>query len=627
MSELSKAKVVHKEVRYETQNKRHILATKLVFEYHKQSGEYYTTEYIEKVVNQLKAYVLDHKQGKYRFYLGLGMEAGMYMPSMVLPITSKIPLFDLKPTCFEYNQLVQYDDMNKIKYHYFEINVYKDNPKRGGCDIRNDCFYYAMKSCGIHKWAQPSLLKTFLGIPRNAEVEIEHIDKIEQSLHESHIGIRIRGDYTREPKCVNPKRVIEIDLIHEHYTAHVGKIKGMIFKTKNNKPLQIYQKTEKRYKIYDGETETESNTKPHDNKIINVNISEIKRAFKKENQEETMPNYYKWLTNQIDLLKRYTKIDMYKLGWLNRCFAYKIMPIIKTKGILFEPIEQYECDYIQDGSTGAYSYCIQGTYPKLYEYDFESFYCWLLLNAGFFLPFRQGFMKHLTTQEISRWKAFQYGLYCCDIEYKEETKNIFRYNSMRGIYTHYDLNIALFLGLKITMREDIENNVLLYSKEKLFKSHLVFDEWYKTMLELKKSHPDCSLIKLLTSTNWGYLTSFKKIYTKWEKDDDSHYHCNTDIENARIYKDGKDECVLINQSKPYEFKYARWKPFILSFGRKIMFDKVLSKYGNQIKKVECDGFMTTKKIEFAPEDKIILKHEYENVEIINMRQTHGEKTI
>lgn len=198
---------------------------------------------------------------------------------------------------------------------------------------------------------------------------------------------------------------------------------------------------------------------------------------------------------------------------------------------------------------------------------------------------------------------------------------------MRSIYTHYDLTIALFLGLKITMHEDVENNVLLYSRDKLFQSHLLFDEWYKPMLEKKKKYPQCSLIKMLTSTNWGYLCSFKKAYAKWIKDDDTHYHCDTDIENARIYKDNKKECVLINNSSPFLYSYARWKPFILSYGRKMMFDKVLSTHAKDIVKCECDGFLLTVPIEFNKEDKIILKHEYENVQIINMRQTHAEKTI
>ena len=138
------------------------------------------------------------------------------------------------------------------------------------------------------------------------------------------------------------------------------------------------------------------------------------------------------------------------------------------------------------------------------------------------------------------------------------------------IQEQYSISIELII--------DDEYNALLYSEEKLIDGEKVFGMWLDRIQDLKEEYPKNGLVKLLSSSIWGYLSKKNgRYYNEKELDENPDikfdYYDSENINylclDERDRKDGTTDYFLVNKSQPYSKNY-RLKPFLKSFERSIM---------------------------------------------------------
>jgi hypothetical protein len=123
-----------------------------------------------------------------------------------------------------------------------------------------------------------------------------------------------------------------------------------------------------------------------------------------------------------------------------------------------------------------------------------------------------------------------------------------------------------------------QNNCYIYGSNKedgITKGSNIFSKWFNYIGSLKEI-PECkSLIKLITSSLWGRLAEFNRLFKTDEeiveenldvslKYDPKHKYY---IRSVKTNRKGDDLCELINSKKPYHFNIARIKPFLLAQSR------------------------------------------------------------
>ena len=172
--------------------------------------------------------------------------------------------------------------------------------------------------------------------------------------------------------------------------------------------------------------------------------------------------------------------------------------------------------------------CIPGTY-KCLGYDFKMSYPTLLASklmfndklVNYFTPTKKGHYKKL--KKLS--SKLKYGLYRVKISTtNDDFKFIFQLNE-KNTYTHYDIEFcrehAEEYGINIELIIDDKNNALLYYDDELINGYEIFNNWLIVLLELKSLYPQNGLIKLLSSSIWGYLSKINKRYYNDEELDNN----------------------------------------------------------------------------------------------------------
>lgn len=239
-----------------------------------------------------------------------------------------------------------------------------------------------------------------------------------------------------------------------------------------------------------------------------------------------------------------------------------------------------------------------------YGYDKKNFYASILgsSNSKFQMPINKGYESKILTLEKNK---LEYGIYnvkiTCD---DDDITKVFSF-SKNHYYTHYSINHAFelkekyFKDMTIELITDKEYNCYLYKKEDLIKSYDLFGDWFGHIREMKEKIPGNMIVKLLSSSLWGYLTTYKRITVKEENLDNYDIGGEYEIENTTYdYKEEKVYSVLINKENPYMYKY-RLKPFITSFGRQMMASIITntSKLENVLY-VRVDGAVFSEKLNF-----------------------------
>ena len=150
-----------------------------------------------------------------------------------------------------------------------------------------------------------------------------------------------------------------------------------------------------------------------------------------------------------------------------------------------------------------------------------------------------------------------------------------------------------------------DNNCYIYGLNKedgITKGSNIFGKWFNYMFQLKEKYPECKLlIKLITSSLWGRLAEFNRLFktdeeiTEQNLDASLKYDPNHKyyIRSVKTNRKGDDLCELVNSKKPYHFNIARIKPFLLAQSR-IMTAKVAIKYIDDVVRICTDNITFNK---------------------------------
>jgi hypothetical protein len=157
---------------------------------------------------------------------------------------------------------------------------------------------------------------------------------------------------------------------------------------------------------------------------------------------------------------------------------------------------------------------------------------------------------------------------------------------------------------------DCEKNAYIYKKDSLNSPHVIFQHWFKKIIELKKEFPKNMLLKCLSSTLWGVLSK-SNCRTVSEEEGDK-MNIGLDERAEYILKDfitgsnGKSSYVIIPSDRQYYHPF-RFKSFITSYARTKIALIALNNIDNVIK-IQTDSIVYDKEIEhniktFIPDPK------------------------
>jgi hypothetical protein len=239
-----------------------------------------------------------------------------------------------------------------------------------------------------------------------------------------------------------------------------------------------------------------------------------------------------------------------------------------------KPITRTEYSWMIKSHNGALTYCKPET-TQSYGYDYSAFYPRIFSSKTFMIPTSEGKEVHLTS--LPDMQAIQMGYYrvmitCTNPEFrkvfsfsKEHTyldKSLYQAMKYQKIY---DVQIQLII--------DDEPNAYLY--DKCESGYKIFGNWYTIMMKLRAKFPKNMLIKHLTSSLSGHISSkYKRSKTydeiiKEKLDVGMTYDHEYYILKQIYYFDKgeeKDYYRLLNTNQPYHYN-IRLMPFLTAAAR------------------------------------------------------------
>jgi hypothetical protein len=262
-----------------------------------------------------------------------------------------------------------------------------------------------------------------------------------------------------------------------------------------------------------------------------------------------------------------------------------------------------------------------------YSYDYRMYYPRLLCDKNFYFPIKPGHNIEFNTIDTTDINV-PYGYYYCKIEIDNtDCKKIFMFNKNHW-YTHYDLIIAIKLkkqhgNITITPL----GKAYIYDDDDLIAGSEIFGYWYGHIRMLKQKFPKNIIVKLLSSSLWGYLVQSNtymldeceaeklNLTTTFDKSKGTHYIHDYIIAKKRNYY------KLLDLEKPFLKHNFRLKSFITGFARLEMV-KTLFVDIRRVHKIVIDGFILDGEFKTANRYKTLI-HEPEkcgHVTIHNIRK-------
>jgi hypothetical protein len=513
---------------------------------------------------------------------------------------------DFKPDFYDFTNEYEYNGdkiQDKFSEFSFTIKLLKDS---GGCEGEfNDCLWYCIRDYCQGKEYLPKpiskqkKLKRLVGIKRYDAVPIDKLDMLSDKIN---IGISLNGDVLH---VANPKypRQITVQFQDGHY--YIPNIHSIDEQLRGNthkkdKSIVLYQELyDNENKVYyygtDGESEFKINrdilqlfwTKPRSLKII----------YRRTDDTITpIMNQYEKLIEDVDILLKESK------GFIN---LYRQLNDTKSAMFIFgklcrniqppPPITQLETDYIYSARSGGIIYGVRNVkLDNAWCYDINKMYSWILSSHQFTIPRNEG---HIVQIDELPKDFFPYGIYNCkvtDVDVKQKhLLKFFKFKS-NDMYTHIDLNVALEIGLHIEL---ISKNAMLFP-ERINASYM-FKPYFDYMLDLQKRCPLPRVKKMMNSL-WGGLCRKQSTTVDMNQVDVLDLK-GREITHIEPYKNN----LLItveNFENKFRTTYARIFPFITSYGRYQMFQKLKS-HSKSIYRIHTDGFVTDKKL-FEPSDVV-----------------------
>ena len=253
---------------------------------------------------------------------------------------------------------------------------------------------------------------------------------------------------------------------------------------------------------------------------------------------------------------------------------------------------------------------------QCYGQDFSRFYPNLLLSLK--IPTQKGTKQMLTNVSYGK---LQYGIYRIKINYTNpEFTNIFNFSSQNHYHSstiNYLYNVKDKYGLTFELLQDDEYdyNAYIYEFDNLIPGKNIFKNWFKMLENLREQYPKNKLIKVLMSTLWGNLTSFKKTYVNLDDTElyDMTYLDDEEDSEYKIVKHKDDKYHIVLSEDAYNYGLARIKPFLTSFARLYIMKFIhITETEKHVTRVHTDGIVFNKAFEFdkmnldyfpKPEDK------------------------
>ena len=334
----------------------------------------------------------------------------------------------------------------------------------------------------------------------------------------------------------------------------------------------------------------------------------------------------KELLNCDTLIKKFDIFDVYRYEDGNTFFrrgdnvvtAFFKMITKKNKYDYFDKITFQEYQYFESCFNGSLTYTETGIF-NCYGYDYSKYYPSILGNieSKFKIPFKEGVEKTI----VKLPKYLQYGFYKVKITSNNlKFDKLFKFNN-RNIYCHYDVQFAReFDDVNVELILN-EPNAFVYKGEDLIESNKIFNLWFETIKKLKDELPKNTLVKLLASSLWGYLSK-SNIEIKTDNEffsddfDEDEY-----IIIDQVFKNNYSYFKLINKNKKFYSTNFRLKPFITSFARcKTARTIVDNNLIDNVIRIHTDSVCLSKPFDFSkynneliPEDKTTGKFEFINI--------------
>ena len=270
----------------------------------------------------------------------------------------------------------------------------------------------------------------------------------------------------------------------------------------------------------------------------------------------------------------------------------------------FEKIEWKEYEFFEKENLASLQRCISGKYNCL-GYDFKMAYPNYLSSRVKINGVRQLF--HFPIKAGCRYKLkvlkdeLKYGLYRVKIHTdNKDFQFIFNFSS-EHVYTHTEIYFCRKYqeqyNISIELIIDGDFNALLYDSDKLIDGDKVFGMWLDRIQDLKEENPKNGLVKLLSSSIWGYLSKKNgRYYNEKELNEKPEikfdYYDSENINyiclDEKDRKDGTTDYFLVDKSQPYCKNY-RLKPFLKSFERVIMAEICIYIGINKIVRINTDN--------------------------------------
>lgn len=253
---------------------------------------------------------------------------------------------------------------------------------------------------------------------------------------------------------------------------------------------------------------------------------------------------------------------------------YKIISPVKS---------ELEVNFLEDSVLGAIQYKKEYS-GKVYTYDINSFYPFVLSQLNIKIPVKEGKFYKLNDDDID-YNNISIGIYKGSIS--NFKPGIFKQNK-NDTYTHTDILEAHKLGFKFKLNMDEEYNALIYDNKDCINSSDIFNEYVTYLYDLKKKNiKQKYIIKDLLNILFGALVESDKVVKKIKSDEEFIIYDNKDFKIEPMNSGGY-EVTLYNKSFFYKGALPRMKPFLYSSSRK-HFTKILNPIINNIVYVHTDS--------------------------------------
>lgn len=209
------------------------------------------------------------------------------------------------------------------------------------------------------------------------------------------------------------------------------------------------------------------------------------------------------------------------------------------------------------------------------------------MNSNIFqVALKEGELVTIKQKEFNALKFAPYGIY--HVKITSEDQKLFTQTTSNK-YTHYELNHAISLGLKMR----VLGKHMQWRPCDRISGKKLFGGFVDYLYELKGQHP---FFKKILNCLWGLLVRSAQSYSIISSYENLDIGKDERILNACPRKDGLINFRIINNSfKLFKHNFARMKPFLLGRGRVLMHKLIIKAGADNVVYSHTDSMITKKR--------------------------------